>query len=175
MDYQRLLALMGIQSIKISEYKFNKDGNKTMADLRNKPINPDDDELIVDAPLDIWDSVLPLGLWDAVVVEKPIGERSKNKHALQLPLHLELTVNDGGKRKGVIYLPLEGNGLRWTREQLDDLGVSYVHDGIGSLRIKSLKAFVGLKCKAEVAENKWNGNVTNKIKRLYSIDHVEES
>lgn len=171
--WQRKLAFMGIKSIKTEEY-FKKDGIKTMADLRNKPINPEDDELIVDAPLEQWDKVLPLGLWDSVINAKPVPERSKNKHILQLVVPLEMTVNDG-KRKSNIYLPLEGDGLGFTRGILDEIGIEFIHDGVSTLKIKSLKQFVGLKCKALVAENKFNGNITNRVKRLFNKDYVAES
>jgi hypothetical protein len=173
MDYQRKLAFMGIKSIKINEINL-KDGIKTnMADLRTQKMNPNDDELIVDAPLDQWDKVLPLGLWDAVVTTKPVPERSKNKHILQLVIALELSVNDG-KRKTNFYMPLEGDGLGFTRGILDELGIDYVHDGVSTLKIKSLKAFAGLPCKALVAENKFNGNVTNRIKRLFNKEYIPE-
>lgn len=172
--YQRRLALKGIKSIVISTEIINKKDGLEMADLRNKPIsvNPDDD-LIIDAPVDIWDSVLPLGLWDAVIPELPIAERSK-KGLLQLKVPLVLSVN-GGNRKASIYFQLEGNGLKWTRENFDELGIDYSHDGISALRIKGLKQFVNLKCKALVAENKYNGTVTNRIKKLFNKDYVTET
>jgi hypothetical protein len=144
-----------------------------MADLRNKPIDPADDELIIDAPIDQWERSLPLGLWEAEIPAKPVPESSKGKHVLQLPVPLELAVNDG-IRKTFIYLPLQGNGLSFTKQILDEIGIAYEHDGKNTLKFKSLKAFVGIRCKALVTENKFNGNVTNRVSRLYNSDYQLE-
>jgi hypothetical protein len=171
MDYQRYLALKGIKSTKISEINL-KEGKTEMADLRNRPIDKSDDELIFDAPGEQWDRILPLGLWECEITQKPYPEKSKNKHTNQLIVPLEIALPDG-VRKAQVYLPLEGDGISFTRLTFDDLGIEYARDSeTGACKIKSLKSFVGIRCKAQVVENKFNGRTTNQIRRLYPANYI---
>jgi hypothetical protein len=160
---------IGIDTEIVSIEKIKKDGLEMDYTNKNK-----DTKVRIQAPIDQWESFLEKGLFEAVVNEVPDFKPCKNNeenHNLIIPIQFLDGINKG--KKANYLLTFTPKSLGRCKRIFDNVGFKYTHDGSGLLDF-DCNDFKGLKLKAMVDEDNYQGKITNKITMIFHKDYIPE-
>jgi hypothetical protein len=102
-------------------------------EVKPEPKKVETTDTVIEADLDSWERILPLGVWQGLIAGLPVLEKNKKSNWLQMivPLEVLITDKDGNEseRKSQVYFTFSDTALGFIRMTFDDLGIKYTHDG----------------------------------------------